>query len=127
MAKKAFYQTEEFKKLNAKWAKRARVGRIRGHREGRDRTASFALRSLRLHKSQYDGGNSYYELCQIILRDFDFRKDIHRTIFAQHAEGRSEREIVAYLQENSSIKILAEGHQLYLINRVKEAYLKGTK
>lgn len=124
MAKnKPFNETTEFKAERKKWYARLDAEGFEDIEKGETDTV-IRPQIIKVQKSQYDGGNSYYELCQNILREFRFKKEIHRVIFSQHTEGRSEREIVNTLA-NQGLRFSQKGINL-LINRVKEQYLKGT-
>jgi hypothetical protein len=79
---------------------------------------------IKTEKSQYHGGMDYDDLCQTILREFQFRKEAHRIIFSLHSEGKSERDIQDELKRKHSFSISQKGINL-VINRVKEQFLKG--
>jgi uncharacterized protein YggL (DUF469 family) len=122
MGKKKFYETDEFKALNAKWQGRAKKSGFDDIDPGD--TSVINSQIISTQKTQYDGGNSYYEFCQIILREFRFQKEIHRTIFTLHAEGKSEREIQSWIKKNTMVNFSKTGiHDLII--RVKESFLKG--
>lgn len=123
MAKKLFNETDAFKKLQARWCKKLEDDGFEDIEKG-ERKNVITPQVIKARKSQYDGGNVYYDLCQSILREFKFKKDIHRVIFQLHADGNSERVIVKYLEDKLQISLSQKGVNL-VIRRVKESYLKG--
>lgn len=112
MAKK-FYETAEFKKLNAKWYKKL----------GQEQDDTDVIQPEIING---DLSLDYYQLCQSILSEFDFKRPIDKTIFELHTQGMPVREIEEWLQENS-IRKLKKDAISEIINRTKEAYLKGSR
>lgn len=121
MAKKLFYETNEFKKLNAKWGQKLSESGFEDIESGED-SAIVRPQIIKTQKSQYIGGNQYFALCQEILRTFQFKRDLHRKIFELHTAGRSLREIEADLKK-LKLKVLSPSGILKIIKRVKDAYV----
>lgn len=124
MAKRKFNETSEFKALEKQWYAKLDASGFDNIEKGETDTV-IRPQIIKTQKSQYDGGNSYYDLCQSILREFRFKKEVHRIIFSLHADGRSEREIIGWLSTSMGLTFSKTGIHT-LIKRVKEQYLKGT-
>jgi hypothetical protein len=75
-------------------------------------------------KTQYDGGNEYHLLCQEILRNFKFTRDVHRVIFSLHAEGKSQRDIQEILKSKHGFEISQQGIS-QLIKRIRVKFITG--
>ncbi len=139
MAKKKFYETAEFKKLQAEWAKKLEDSGFQDIEKTEDgyqlRKEMFSLedRSKHLYEAQY------LRLCNQILEEFEFKCSNDKLIFALHSRGHSEREIEAYLKENSNrlndqikpadrrdfIKPVTNVRINKIINEIKESYVKS--
>lgn len=72
-------------------------------------------------KVQYDGGLSVYELCQEILRLYEFKKESHRKIIELHGDGKSEREIRAVLLRKCEVDLSQQAINK-IINRIKRDF-----
>ncbi len=125
MAKKLFYETAEFKALHAKWTQKLKDAEFDDIENGEDSTV-VRPQVIKTEKSQYDGGTSYYELCQSILRDYRFNSTVERELFELHTSGKSIRDIEETLSTTSS-RQRSKSTIDRIIRRVKEDYLKGAK
>jgi hypothetical protein len=125
VAKKLFNQTAQFKALQKEWYSLLKETGFDDIEAG-DKNGIIQPQVFVQDKTQSSGGLSYFEFCHQILREYRFKKEIHRTIFSLHTEGMSERDIVRHLSENHGIKFSQQGINV-LINRVKESFLKGER
>jgi hypothetical protein len=139
MAKLRFWEYPDFRKNNPEWYEALKANDFNAHK---------ALQHLRSHyagklkKSGFidadpddnpviqpeiitmQNASDYYELCEQILREFPFKKQVHRLIFELHTIGNSERQIVEILAEKHGFKMSRRGVN-DLLNRVKTSFRKG--
>lgn len=128
--KKLYYETEEFKQLQKKWYGKLDLDVVKDnpdhitiHSESSELVVEPQV--FKTDKSQYYGGLDYAEFCEQLLREFKFRKDVHRIIFEKHAGGVSDRDIADLLMDKYEFEITQQAINS-LINRVKSQYLAGT-
>ncbi len=116
---KKFYETNDFKKAKAQWYGLLKETGFADIEEGEDETVirPQVITGTEV-KKQYQGGLDYYQLCQSIIRDYKFKKEVHRTIFELHAEGKSERDIVTWLHANTTLTYSQKGINK-IIHRIK--------
>jgi hypothetical protein len=115
MAKKKYYETDEFKSLQKNWY--AKIGE-----EVEKNESVIVPETIETFKTQYLGGLDYAAFCEQILREFKFKKDIHRIIFEKHAEGKSRREIQDFLFQTHAFEISDKNVDL-VVNRIKKQFL----
>jgi len=65
--------------------------------------------------------SEYFELCQEILNNYEFKRDIDREIFEKHMMGWGERKIAAWLKEHS-YRAYTQQHINRIINKIKSDY-----
>lgn len=119
--KKKFYETEEFKRLNKEWQKKLEESGF----EDIEKSDNDFIRQHQVFtadKVQSEGGREYYLLCQKILREYDFKDNLHRLIFELHTEGKSVREISTFLQLNSE-RTLKKSVISDVINKIKNTFI----
>jgi hypothetical protein len=123
--KLSFNETPQFLASQKEWYARLEREGFEDIEKGETDTV-IRPQIIKTEKSQYEGGHDYYELCQTILREYRFKKEMHRMIFEMHTEGRSERVIVKHMWDKYGHKISQQGVNV-LIKRTKENYLKDNK
>jgi hypothetical protein len=137
MSKKKYYETAEFKKLQGEWEKKLQSSGFDDieptHDEYYIRPQEFVV-----DKKKTSGGLDYYQLCQQILREYDFGHasaesdresfiaDTRRLIFELHTEGRSRREISDSLKDNG-VRAYSDKRCEQIIQEIKENYLRMGK
>ena len=104
MPKKAFYETEEFQKLKAEWDQKLEESKFVDI-EKNDTETMIQPEVFNQFKRRYNGSANYSDLCQAILRSYQFKKPWHKTIFELHAEGKSCREIENWFETNLDRKV----------------------
>lgn len=114
-------KNEDFAKLQSEWYGKLAQEGFDDLENPNDQDAP-----IEREKIQDTRGDGYYEFCQAILRDFKFKRDLDRLIFELHTEGRSEREIAAYLKEKS-YKIITHIRVHQIIKATKEKFLVGPR
>jgi hypothetical protein len=123
MAKKPVYETAAFKKLQAEWYGNLKAS---GFHDLEVTESDCVIRpQLFVTKtSQHEVGHNFHELCQNILREFEFKRPIDREIFELHAEGKSLLDIEKYLEVNSLRKLKKDAIN-DIIKKTKNMYIKG--
>lgn len=123
MAKKSAFDTPAFKELQKQWYLKLEKSGFDDIEKGEPETV-VRPQVIKTKKKQYEGGASYWELCQQILREYPFKRPVDRAIFEMHAEGLSFREISDKLMEREFKRITYRGvHKIVM--RIKEAFLRG--
>jgi hypothetical protein len=122
MKKKKFYETEAFLKLSREWDKALED-------EGFEPLSNFengtVLNPQKFSVTDEDeiGGSNYARLCEEILTKYEFERDIDFIIFELHSEGKTFREIEAYLKHNG-LREYSYRQCTNIVNRIKTNYLK---
>lgn len=120
---KKFYETEKFKKLQARWyAKLEKDGFVdieKSEDEYMVRPEVFNAEPL-----EYSGGTDYRLMCEEILEQTKFRTEIHRQIFKLHAAGLSERQIEKQIEDEHGTSFKQQVINRF-IRRTIEDYKKG--
>ncbi len=124
MGKKRFLDTSLGRKLNSFW-------KLKLHDSGFDdvdpedgvmiQPQVFTAPEV---KTEYVGGPDYHEFCHQILREYQFRKDIHRRIFELHTEGFSQLQIQDWIIQNTHFQF-TQVAILKIIRRIRDDYKKG--
>jgi hypothetical protein len=117
MAKKAFYKTEKFKKLEADWYQKLKSEGFEDIEDGNN-SEVIEPQVFQTRPIQHLSGDTWAQECVAILKSYPFRKDLHRKIFELHAQGNSVRDIVRMLKMNFKVKVSVMGVNL-IINRVR--------
>lgn len=96
-----FYETDKFKKLNAKWTEKLKKGGfkeqeetmetldIHGVKKVGDRLKTWAVSLFRgrFNSTTYEAQLTYFRLAGHFLHDHKFDNGIERAIWGHHAEG----------------------------------------
>lgn len=106
-----YYDTAEFKKLNARWQKKLKNSgfddiekEITLKGEGGNKkvytlkTWSFSLFRGRFDTTAYEAKNSYYRMAVHFLHSHIFRNALEKTIWKKHSEGMSYDKIDNFIQ-----------------------------
>lgn len=120
MATKKYYETDSFKALSKEWESKLSAANFDDIEPVSD---EYVVQSqiFKANKVQSPTGLDYYEYCQMILREYNFERDVDQAIFEQHAEGKSVREIEDYLKRND-FKPLKKTTIQEIIDRIKSKY-----
>lgn len=97
MAKK-FYETSTFKKQQAEWYSKLKVEGFQDIEQS-DKHGIVQPQIFRT-KKHLQKGDDYYQFCQNILQNYNFRSERDRVVFELHTEGYSSREIEEYLEKS---------------------------
>lgn len=126
-SKRPFYRTREFLKIQKRWYSKLKNNGFEDIENGKDRRI-VRREIIKMDESSPNAwsGQNYTELCAAILRDYRFKRPIDRIIFEKHSEGKSVREIETYLSENVKGRTLKYRAICYVIQNIKEDYLKGS-
>ena len=116
---KKYYETAEFKALEREF-----YSKLPDDIEKEDNEYILQPQVFTEQKTQTLGGLGYYEFCQKVLREYNFKRDVDQVIFEQHTEGKSVREIEAYLKKND-LKPLKSYRINLIINEIKEKFGRG--
>lgn len=126
MATKKYYETDSFKALSKEWE-----DKLNGTSSGPNKvfddiepvSDEYVVQPqiFKNNKVQSPTGLDYYEYCQMILREYNFERDVDQAIFEQHAEGKSVREIEDYLKRND-FKPLKKTTIQEIIDRIKSKF-----
>lgn len=120
MSTKKYYEKDSFKTLQNEWENKllaAEFEDITTHEE------EYVVQPqvFKTNKVQSITGLDYYEYCQLILREYNFERDVDLVIFEQHTEGKSVREIEEYLKKND-FKPIKYRQVHNIIERIKETF-----
>jgi hypothetical protein len=74
---------------------------------------------------QNGSGPDAQEICSAILRDFKFKRDMHRAIFERHTEGMSYADIAKWLSTHELYKPMTFQGVANLIDSIKQDYARG--
>jgi hypothetical protein len=126
MAKK-FYETQEFKELNKKWNKKLEKAGFEDIDPGDTEEIEPQKFTLPGRKTQYEHGSpGYYDLCQKILQNFNFKTEVHKYIFELHMQGRSLREISSEVEKKYNQSFHFDSVDKF-IKRTKDTFIYGKK
>ncbi len=120
MAKKKYYETDDFKELQKSW-----YGKLKD--SGFNDVENFENENMiqpeifKVDKVQSFGGSEYYDFCQAVLREYNFERHVDQLIFELHTEGKSVREIEIYLQNHSDKKLKYRAIN-DVINKIKKDF-----
>ncbi len=125
MNKPKFYETKEFLELNAEWDKKLEDSGFEDI-EKTEYNDFVRPQEFTKRKVKYEGGFDYYKYCQLVLREYDFKRDIDRFIFECHTEGLSVRDIEIRLAE-TSVRKLKYRVISDIINKIKSDFKESSK
>lgn len=95
-----FWSSKDFKKLNAKWAKKLKESGFEDIEQ--DETHLNFWNGSRLATlytdEQFQARQEYYRIAGQFLHEYKFDSDLDRTIWEMHANGSSIRNITTYLK-----------------------------
>lgn len=130
MAKKKYYETDEFKALHSQWNDKLEAAGFEGELESLEEECIVKPQVFKADKVQSHGGLEYYEFCQQVLREFHWDlneeskiDDVRYSIFFLHSEGKSNREIAQYLVDNS-LRPYDQRHCGRIIAKIKNDFLR---
>ncbi len=133
MAKKKYWETEEFKREAAIWEdklKESEAGEEFPAFTTHEQEYIIKPKVVTPDKIQSPSGLDYYAFCHQVLREFDFGDgfpgEVRRKVFELHTEGKTVREIEVILKENGP-KALSYVRISQIINDVKDKFLRNAK
>ncbi len=122
MTKKKYYQTEEFLKLSREWDKKLED-------EGFEPLGTLESGTV-INPQKFTvtdpteiGGSNYSKLCQQILSEFEFQRDIDYVIFELHTQGKTVRYIEHHLRQNG-LRNYSFRQCLNIIAKIKDDYAR---
>ena len=119
MAKKKFYETEEFAQLNAEWKQKLEES---GFDDIEKNETDTIIRPQEFYPaSRYAFTKDYYEYCQDVLRNYPFKRDIDQIIFELHAQGMSDRQIEAELKRRE-LRAYTYRRVNQIVNQIKNDF-----
>jgi hypothetical protein len=122
-----YWKTPEFRKLQLEWyAKIEAAGFIDIEDVSQNEYISSSQEFNKNNKGEQNGsGPDYYEYCHKILREFRFKREMHREIFEKHTEGMPTPEISEWLSAHELHKPMTFQGIAHLIDRIKQDYSRG--
>lgn len=97
-----FYETVEFKKINRKWKKKLKASGFKDIESNEFTLQHFSYEIAYKHNTFT---LDYYSKCDSFLLTHTFPNQIDKLIWQMHADGKSVRQIEAYLLLNGISEI----------------------
>lgn len=120
----SFYENDKFISLRNAWYELLKETGF-NDLENPDQPDRFIQPEIINTRSKFGFTENYYQYCQLILRDFPFRRDVDRLIFELHTEGKSIREIEGLLPImfiDKPFRKIQKSHIDRIIRRIKEDF-----
>ncbi len=129
-----FYETDKFKKLNAKWQEKLKkdgfkeqeeateVTDIHGVKKVGDRLKSWSTSFFRgeINSTQYEAKVTYFRLAGQFLHEYRFKNELEKRVWEHHANGLSMSKIAAEV----GTKI---GRPIRIVNRLAKVMKEKLK
>lgn len=111
---KSVYETDNFKSLQNEWYQKLKDSKF-------EDSEGFNNSSI-IQPQIFQGSTTgYADLCTEILKNYKFKKDIHKAIFQLHADGKTEVEITKHVKQYYGFDFSRRGIN-DLLTRVKKEY-----
>lgn len=119
---KKYYETEEFIKLSREWEKKLEAEGLGTIENG----TLIEPEKFSITDEQEIGGSNYSKLCQEILTNYNFERDVDYVIFELHSEGKTVRFISDYLKLNG-LRKYSFRQCTNIIKKIKDDYARGKR
>lgn len=122
---KKYYETEEFLRLSREWEQKLES-------DGFEPLSAFESgttinpQKFTVTDEEEIGGSNYSKLCQTIMQEYNFVRDVDYLIFDLHTQGKTIRFIEEYLKNNDH-RHIKRSQVADIIKRVKDDYVRGKK
>jgi hypothetical protein len=99
-----FWETDKFKKLNAKWQKKLKDSGFDDAETKDHKLKRYSQLRAEQARKETVGREEYYYMARMFLNDFEFDSERNRQIWSGHSDGLTVLEIAEGLRKNKKNK-----------------------